>query len=268
VAAAALALLVPAAIEAVWVSPTAVFMDDASRNAQVTLGNSSDVPEEVTIELRFGFLDTDSLGTPFIRLIDDPGPEFPSAARWVGLFPQRARLEPGEKRVVRLFARPPADLPDGEYWSRLVVTSRRAASPVAAGDTAAHAGVTLEIRLVTSVIFRKGAVQTGITLGDLTATAHGDSLVVRAGMDRVGNAAYLGTGYFDLLDGTGATVRQWSSPLAVYYPINRRFVFPLDSLAPGDYVLRMRAEAVRPDIEEGRVLSAAPVADSIPLRVD
>jgi len=142
--------------------------------------------------------------------------------------------------------------------------------PAAGGGAgaAAHAGVTLEIRLVTSVIFRKGAVQTGITLGDLTATAHGDSLVVRAGMDRVGNAAYLGTGYFDLLDGTGATVRQWSSPLAVYYPINRRFVFPLDSLAPGDYVLRMRAEAVRPDIEEGRVLSAAPVADSIPLRVD
>jgi P pilus assembly chaperone PapD len=267
-AAVVLALLVPAVIEAVWVSPTAVFMDDASRNAQVTLGNSSDVPEEVTIELKFGFLDTDSLGTPFIRLIDDPGPEFPSAARWVGLFPQRARLEPGEKRVVRLFARPPADLPDGEYWSRLIVTSRRAATPAAVGDTAAHAGVTLEIRLVTSVIFRKGAVQTSVTLSDLTAAAHGDSLVVRAGMDRVGNAAYLGTGYFDLLDATGTAVRQWSSPLAVYYPINRRFVFPLDSLPAGDYVLRLRAEAVRPDIQEGHVLPATPVSDSIPLRVD
>ena len=262
-AATAAALLVPAVIEAVWVSPTAVFMDDTARNAQVTIGNASDEPEEVTIELKFGYLDTDSLGTPFIRLLDDPGPEYPSAAQWVGLFPQRARLEPGEKRVVRLFARPPADLPDGEYWSRLIITSRRAASPVGAGDTLLRAGVNLEIRLVTSVSFRKGALTTGITLSDVTAFADADSLVVRAGMDRVGNAAYLGTGHFELVDAAGAIARQWSTPLAVYYPINRRFVFPLENLAPGAYTVRVRAEAVRPDIEEGRVLPAASAMDSV-----
>jgi len=264
---AAVALLVPAVIEAVWVSPTAVFMDDGERNAQVTIGNASDEAEEVTIELQFGYLDTDSLGTPFIRLLDDPGPEYPSAARWVGLFPRRARLEPGEKRVVRLFARPPDALADGEYWSRLIVTSRRAANPVTTGDTLLRAGVNLEIRLVTSVTFRKGALTTGVTLGDLTAVADADSLVVRAGMDRTGTAAYLGTGHFDLVDAGGAVVRQWSTPLAVYYPINRRFVFPLEGLAPGTYVVRLRAEAVRPDIQEGRVLPAATAVDSAAVTV-
>jgi hypothetical protein len=263
VAGVAAALLVPAVIQAVWVSPTAVFMDDTARNAQITIGNASEEAEEVTIELRFGYLDTDSLGTPFIRLMDDPGPEYPSAAGWIGLFPQRVRLEPGERRVVRLFARPPADLPEGEYWSRLIVTSHRAASPVAAADTLLHAGVNLEIRLVTSVSFRKGALTTGVGLGDLTASADADSLVVRVGMDRTGNAAYLGTGHFALVDSTATVVREWSTPLAVYYPINRRFVFPLEGLAPGSYLLRVRAEAVRSDVEEGRVLPAAPAADSI-----
>ena len=90
-----------------------------------------------------------------------------------------------------------------------------------------------------------------------------DSLVVRAGMDRVGNAAYLGTGHFELVDAAGAIARQWSTPLAVYYPINRRFVFPLENLAPGAYTVRVRAEAVRPDIEEGRVLPAASAMDSV-----
>lgn len=266
-AATAAALLVPAVIEAVWVSPTAVFLDDASRNAQVTIGNSSDEAEEVTIELRFGYLDTDSLGTPFVRLLDDPGPEYPSAARWLGLFPQRVRLEPGERRVVRLFARPPDDLPEGEYWSRLIVTSRRAASPVAEGDTLLQAGVNLEIRLVTSVTFRKGALSTALTLTGLTGFADADSLVVRAGMERSGNAAYLGTGHFEVVDATGAVVRQWATPLAVYYPINRRFVFPTDSLPPGDYTVRLRAEAARADVEEGRVLPAPTVIDSIPVTV-
>jgi len=266
-AAAAAAFLIPAVIEAVWISPTAVFMDDTARNTQVTIGNASDEPEEVTIELRFGYLDTDSVGTPFIRLLDDPGPEYPSAAQWTGLFPQRARLEPGEKRVVRLFARPPADLPDGEYWSRLIVTSRRAASPVAAADSSLQAGVNLEIRLVTAVTFRKGTLTTGIALGDVTAFADADSLVVRVGMDRLGTAAYLGTGHFELVDATGAVVQQWATPLAVYYPINRRFVFPLDGLAPGTYLVRVRAEAVRPDIEEGRVLPAPTVSDSVSVTV-
>jgi hypothetical protein len=259
----AAALVVPAVIEAVWVSPTAVFMDDTSRNAQVTIGNSSDEAEEVTIELRFGYLDTDSLGTPFVRLLDDPGPEYPSAAGWLGLFPQRVRLEPGERRVVRLFARPPADLPEGEYWSRLIVTSRRAAAPAAAGDTLLQAGVNLEIRLVTSVTFRKGSVNTGLTLTGLTAFADADSLVVRAGMERSGNAAYLGTGHFEVVDATGAVARKWSTPLAVYYPINRRFVFPLESLPAGDYTVRLRVEAARADVEEGRVLPAPTVTDSV-----
>jgi hypothetical protein len=267
VAVAAAALLVPAVIEAVWVSPTAVFMDDATRNAQVTIGNSSDEAEEVTIELRFGYLDTDSLGTPFVRLLDDPEPGQPSAAGWLGLFPQRVRLEPGERRVVRLFARPPADLPEGEYWSRLIVTSRRAASPVAAGDTMLQAGVNLEIRLVTSVAYRKGAVATGLALTGLTAFADADSLVVRAGMERSGNAAYLGTGHFEVVDAAGTVVRQWATPLAVYYPINRRFVFPLDSLATGDYLVRLRAEAARTDVEQGRVLPAPTVTDSVTVTV-
>lgn len=260
-------LLAPAVIHAVYVSPTAVFMDDRNRNAQVTLGNSSDVPEEVRIELKFGFLDTDSAGTPFIRLIEDPGPEFPAATGWLGVFPQRTRLEPGEKRIVRLFARPPADLPDGEYWSRLIVTSRRAPSPISPGDSLARAGVSLEIRLVTAVTFRKGAVSTSLALRDLTAVAEGDSLVVRVSMDRGGNAAYLGTMNVDLADSLGAVARQWATPIAVHVPIHRRFVFPLDSLAPGTYRLRLSTEARRDDVQEGGVLPAPPVADSVTVLV-
>lgn len=260
-------LAVPAVMEAVWVSPTALFITDRDRNAHVTIGNSSDVPEEVTIEVKFGYLDTDSTGTPFIRLLDDPPPDLPSAAEWLGFFPLRARLEPGEKRVVRIFARPPADLPEGEYWSRLIVTSRRALPPATQGDSAARAGVSLEIRLVTSVTYRKGEVATGIVLTGMTAVAEGDSLVVRVGMDRLGNASYLGTGTFEIVDGAGEAVRSWSTPLAVYVPINRRFEFPLDGLAAGDYTLRLRVEAERPDIPGDHVLPAPAAADSIPLRV-
>ncbi len=263
---AALAAL-PAVIEAVWVAPTAVFMDERVRSAQVTVGNSGDTPEDATIDLQFGFLDADSSGTPYIRFVEDPGPEFPSAAGWIRAFPLRMRLEPHSRQIVRLLARPPADLPDGEYWTRLIVTGRGAPLQVATRDSVVRASVDVQIRLVASVTYRKGAVTTGIALRGLRAEAEGDSLTVWARMVREGNAAYLGTADVAVVDASGQVVRHWSAGLSVFYPLTRRFSFPLDSLATGDYRVRYRLRAERSDLPEDRILPAPTVIDSVPIRV-
>ena len=264
--AAAVALL-PAIIEAVYVSPAAVFMDERTGAAQVTIGNSGDSPEEATVELRFGFPDADSAGTPFIRFVDDPGTAFPSAADWIRAFPQRVRLEPKSQQVVRLLAQPPANLPDGEYWTRMIITGRGATLPVTGGDSSVHAGVNLVIRLVTSVTYRKGKVATGVLVRDLTAEAEGDSLTLWMHLDRQGNAAYLGTADVELANAHGAAVRQWSSALSVYTPMRRRFSFKLDSLEAGDYKVRLRIRAERSDLPAERVLPAPTVTDSVAVRV-
>jgi hypothetical protein len=261
------AVLLPAVIEAIYVTPTAVFMDDRAPSAQVTIGNSGDTPEEATVELRFGFPDVDSGGTPYVRFIDDPGTAFPSAADWIRAFPQRVHLEPRSQQVVRLLARPPADLPPGEYWTRMIVTGSGAPVSVAGADTVVRAGVNLVIRLVTSVTYRKGSVSTGVELRALSAEAEGDSLTVWAHMDRKGNAAYLGTADVELLDAGGAMARHWSTVLSVYVPVRRRFTFPLDSIAPGDYRVRFRLRAERPDLPADRVLPAPTVLDSVAVRI-
>ena len=173
---AALAIL-PSVVKAVYVTPHAVFISHGARAGQVTVGNSGDSPEEVTVELRFGFPDTDSAGTPFIRFVEDPGPQFPSAVDWIRPYPRRLRLEPGDQQVVRLLATPPDDLPDGEYWTRMIITGQGASVPIESADTAVRAGVSLVMRLITAVTYRKGEVSTGITLRGLEATVDGDSVV-------------------------------------------------------------------------------------------
>jgi hypothetical protein len=259
--------LLPAIIEAIYVSPTNVFMDERRRGAQITIGNSGDTPEEATVELRFGFPDADSAGTPYVRFIDDPGPEFPSAASWIRSYPQRVRLDPGTQQVIRLLAEPPADLPDGEYWTRMIVTGRGAMLRVASPDSGVRAGLNLEIRLVTAVTFRKGRVSTRVVLRSLSADAEGDSLALWASLAREGNAAYLGTADVELVNLRGRSVRRWSVPLAVYYPMRRRFSFPLQSIEPGDYFVRFRLRAERPDLPAERVLPAPTVTDSVAVRV-
>jgi hypothetical protein len=259
--------LLPGVLKAVYVTPHAVFISHGSRAGQVTVGNSGETPEEVTVELRFGFPDTDSAGTPFIRFVDDPGPEFPSAVEWIRPYPRRLRLEPGEQQVVRLLATPPDDLPDGEYWTRMIVSGQGASVPIESSDTAVRAGVSLVMRIITAVTYRKGEVRTGITLRGLEAAVEGDSIVAWVDATREGNGAYLGTVNFEVLGQDHEPIREWIIPVAVYYPMVRRFALPLDSLASGTHVLRLTIRADRPDLRTDDVLSAPTVSDSIEILV-
>ena len=259
-------LVLPGVLKAIFLAPQAVFIDDRNRAAQVTIGNNGDTPEEATIELKFGFPDVDSAGTPYVRFVDDPGPEFHSNADWIRAFPQRVRLEPRSQQVVRLLARPPDSLPDGEYYSRLIITGRGATLRVGSTDSAVRAGLQLEIKLVGSVTYRKGRLTTGIQIRGLTAEAEGDSLSVWVHMSREGNAAYLGTAEIEVLNGAGRILRRSTMTVAVHYPVRRRFSMPLDSLAPGDYNVRLRLHTRREDLQ-GNALQAPTVLDSVPVRV-
>jgi len=257
----------PALLEAIFIAPHAVFLAEGDRAGQVTLGNDTDHAEEVTVDLMFGYHDTDSLGTPFVRLVEDPSPEDPSAADWIRAFPRRLRLEPGDRQTVRLLANPPDDLPEGEYWARLIVAARGATLPIETGDTAISVALDVVFRLVIPVTYRKGNVTTGVTLSSLQAAAIDDSLVVRMAAYREGNGAYLGTAEFTVLAEEGTVVREWSVPIAVHYEISRRFVFRGAALEPGNYRLAVRLAAERDNLEDDIVLPAPTVLDTVAFAV-
>ena len=253
----------PVFLEAILVAPHAVFMDHRSRTGQVFLVNTGDTPEEVSIDLKYGYPATDSTGTVFIKLIDQPDSSEPSAAAWIKAYPRRAVLAPGQRQVVRLLATPPAGLPDGEYWSRIIATSRGSKVAVVGGDSAVSAGLTLELRTIISLSYRKGAVHTGVSVTDLRATRRADSLEVWFGAERQGNAAFLGTLVYELVGEDGRPRDQWETPVAVYYPLSRRYVFPLDSVPAGRYTLRMRLTTARNDLDQRNILPAEPVTRSV-----
>jgi hypothetical protein len=260
-------LLSPVLVEAILVAPHAVFMDHRSRTGQVFLVNTGDSPEEVDIGLTFGYPDADSNGTVFIRLIDQPDSTEPSAASWIKAYPRRVVLNPGQRQVVRLLAQPPAALPDGEYWTRLIATSRGSRVAVVGADSGITAGLSLQLRTIISVSYRKGAVRTGVTVTDLRAAEEGDSLVIWVGARRQGNAAYLGTLHYELVDANQRPRWEWDTPLAVYHQLTRKYVFPIDSVPPGHYTLTSRLTTERSDLDRNNVLPAPPVFRSVDVEV-
>ena len=268
--------LVASALDAqgVMVAPHAVFIDHAQRSGSVLLYNPGTQPVEVAISTIFGYPVTDSTGA--IRLDTLSADSSVSALAWIHAFPRRLTVGPRERQTIRLLAQPPAGLADGEYWLRLVIAAQAGRVPIGgvADTTAIRIGLTLEVRTIIGVNYRKGPVTTGVTLSNIRAQVTGDSLITRARIERRGNAAFIGTIRETLVDSTGAVrdqrlgdslVATYESPVGVYKTMEPRLASALarPGLSRGRYWLRYEVVAERNDLDPKVVLNAPAVRDSV-----
>lgn len=259
--------LLPA--QGVLVAPHYLIMDHRTRSGSVTVYNPGSELVEVTIGTMFAYPATDSTGEFMLLTPENPDSTLPSAG-WIDAFPKRLTLGPQDRQTIRLLGRPPAGLQDGEYWTRLVVTAKGGTVPVAGvSDTAGiKVGLTLEVRTILPVFYRKGSLGTGVTISNLRATVVGDSLEIRAKMERHGSGAFIGTMRGSLVDSTGKTVSTFSWPVAVYFNIDPRFTAPLARPSlPGRYTLRLELASEREDLSPDILLQTRPVQDSIAVQL-
>jgi P pilus assembly chaperone PapD len=268
------------AAQGVMVAPHAVFIDHSRGSGSVLLYNPGTEPVEVSISTIFGYPTTDSSGNIKLNTIENPDSTVPSALAWVQAFPRRLTVAPKERQTVRLLARPPVGLADGEYWLRLVIAAQAGTVPITgvSDTTAIQVGLKLEVRTIIGVNYRKGAVMTGVALSNLRAQVVGDSVITRARLERRGNAAFIGMIRETIVDSTGAVRAQrigdslittYQSPIGVYFTMEPRLAsaIPVPGLARGRYWLRYEVVAEREDLDPKVVLKAPAVRDSVRLVV-
>ena len=264
--------------QGVMVAPHAVFIDHNQRSGSVLLYNPGTEPVEVTISTIFGYPITDSIGR--IQLDTLMADSTNSALGWIQAFPRRLTVGPRERQTVRLLARPPVGLADGEYWLRLRIAAQAGSVPITgvADTTAIQVGLKLEVRTIIGVNYRKGPVMTGVSLSNLRAQVVGDSVITRARIERRGNAAFIGMIRETLVDSTGAVraervgdslVTSYQSPIGVYFTMEPRLAsaIPAPGLPRGRYWLRYEVVAEREDLDPKVVLKAPAVRDSVQLIV-
>ena len=261
----------PLAAQGVMVAPHAVYIDHRARSGSLLLYNPGTEPVEVTISTLFGYPATDSTGAIVLRTVETPDSTLPSALAWIQAFPRRLTVGPRERQTIRLLARPPVGLADGEYWVRLVIAAQAGRIPITGvpDTTAIQVGLTLEVRTIIGVNYRKGPVSTGVTLSQLRAQLSGDSLITWSKLERRGNAAFVGTVKGTLVDSAGAVRGAFTSPLGVYFTMQPRIGTLLGAtrLPKGRYWLRYEVVAEREDLDPAVVLPAPPARDSVQLIV-
>jgi fimbrial chaperone protein len=251
----------PSAAEAVTVTPTALYITHETRSATLTLRNPGDRPVEVTIGFAFGFPKNDSSGGVHVPLHDIAPEGEPSAAGWLRAFPRQIRLEPGERQVIRVLATPPANLAEGEYWARVLVTSRGGQPPIEQSVDGRTARLEMETVLVLPAAYRNGSVRTGVAVREASAEATPEGVRVELDLVREGDAAYLGRVVAEIVAPGGQIVARGEQNVAVYRELVRHVMIPWpDDYAGGDgYQVRYRLSTDRPDLPPAGPLRAPPV---------
>ena len=243
----------------VAITPPMVFLGRAGQFGNFTVSNGSQTAQEVTIDFRFGYLRSDSLGNATMQYDDSASAARFSMASWVRAFPRRFILQPGHQQVVRLMARPPANLPDGTYWTRLITASVPQSPPVDSLRNGVRTQIIVRMEQITTVFYRRGAASTGIQLGSLSTLSDSTGLHLFVPLTRTGNAPFIGSVAVRVQDENGKVVHEAQLPTSVYFSLVERVALPRAELHPGRYTVTVRVAAERPDIQRDQLLPITPV---------
>lgn len=266
----ALSLPSPAAGQGVLVAPHTIIIDHRFRSAAISVYNPGTESVEISLGTFFGYPVTDSLGKFDLRTIDSPDSTLPSAAGWIQAFPRVMTLAAKETQTVRLLGRPPATLADGEYWARLLVSARGAPAPgQPLNDTSGvEIGLNLEVRTVLPLLYRKGAVSTGVRVDSLSLRrARADSVELRVHLTRTGNGAFLGKLRAAVVDSAGRIAASYEGAIAIYYDMSPRITMAAQGAAAGSYLVRIELASERDDLPSKDLLQVPPIRDSVQVRL-
>ena len=145
------------------VAPTRIVLD-GRKGAEVVLNNIGDEPAVYRVSIEFFRMNKD--GT--LDEVAQPTADDQKTADMIVYAPRRVTLAPHEPQAIRIAARPPQGLPDGEYRIHLLFRAIPPANPVVKtpGDDPAAKGVRFQIIPVYGV-----TIPVIVRLGNLQATA-------------------------------------------------------------------------------------------------
>ena len=244
-----LALLCSRAEASVAVYPQTLFINAPNRSVAITISNPTETRQEIWVEFRYGYPLVNDSGKFYINYADSTGAQEPNAVPWLTAYPQRFVLEARESQVVRVMAQVPVGVASGEYWSRVVISSKqRTATPAQTPG----ANVRMKMEFISQVDVplqvRAGNVSTGLRIQGITSVVDSGKLKMGVDVTRMGNASFWGTMKFFLRDRDGRVMKTYDQHVAVFRDIVYPVTIDVADIKPGDYVIEVDVDNVRPGV--------------------
>lgn len=221
----------PALAQHVNVTPKRLMFDEQARDGQeIIVFNRGDETATFKLELVDRLMKADGS-------LDETAAHVTTSARtFVRFTPRRVSLAPGESQVVRVHARPPANLPPGEYRAHLNISAIPAAAQAGA-PASADGGIKISLTPIYGmsipVIVRRGPLQAQVAIQDVRATQANGAPAVSLVLARAGDRSAYGDLEVQFRDGRSARTVAVAKGVGVYpETATRAVVLPLRAGAP------------------------------------
>jgi len=243
-------------------------MNDANKNGYLLIRNNSLTSTwEVNIEMKFGYPFSDSTGNINIYFPDTVTASDPSAIDWVNFFPRKFLLKPQEEQTVRVVAKPPKGLKEGEYWGRPIISSQVQSMEDTTNNSQIGVGLSVKFQTVIAFNYRKGKSSTSINLLSLDAVYEDSKIIVSADMKREGNSAYIGNLIAKVYDSRNDLISETEQEFAVYYTLLKKVTLDVPGIKKGNYTVEVELNTDRKE-QSGTIIKGNTVNKKIQISVN
>jgi hypothetical protein len=216
------------------VAPTRLVLD-GRKGAEVILNNVGSEPATYRISVEFRRM----TGDGGLEDVATPSEREKLAEDMIVYAPRRVTLAPREPQVIRVAARPPAGLPDGEYRVHMLFRAVPPATPVAASAAAGSQPKSISFALIPvygvtiPVIVRLGNLQVKASIDNPQIETKGGKRSIALDLTRSGDRSTFGE--VRVLKAGVKDPIAVQSAVAVYTEVGkRRVTVPLDEKFTGD----------------------------------
>jgi hypothetical protein len=173
------------------VAPTRLVLN-GGRSAEIILNNIGEEPATYRISAEFRRMKPD--GT--LDEVAEPSAAEKMARDMLIFAPRRVTLAPNEPQAIRISARPPQGLPDGEYRVHLLFRAVPPATPVTNPASAPAKGLSFRLTpiygVTIPVIVRLGNLDVKAAINNVRLEEHDGKPVVALELDRTGGRSTFG----------------------------------------------------------------------------
>jgi len=173
------------------VAPTRVVLD-GRKGGEIILNNIGDEPATYRVSVEFRRMTKDG------DLVDvtTPSATDKAAEDMIVYAPRKVTLAPHEPQAIRIAARPPQGLPDGEYRVHMLFRAIPPATPVVQADAEKPKGVQFKLTPIYGVtiplIIRLGNLQASAGITNVQLEKKGDTEAVGLDLTRTGSRSTFG----------------------------------------------------------------------------
>ena len=173
------------------VAPTRIVLD-GRKGCEIILNNIGDEPATYRVSVEFRRMTKDG------DLVDvtTPSATDKAAEDMIVYAPRKVTLAPHEPQAIRIAARPPQGLPDGEYRVHMLFRAIPPATPVVQADAEKPKGVQFKLTPIYGVtiplIIRLGNLQASAGITNVQLEKKGDAEAVGLDLTRTGSRSTFG----------------------------------------------------------------------------